>query len=187
MLKRAWATASAVAPLQTALRALKRPSRGVAALEMAVVTPVLLILLGNTYDLGAYAYRSLQVRNAAQMGAQAVWLKCDEGKLPATVNCPSLNDVVTTAIRSTTLGNKVSLSGTPSEGYYCVDSAGALQRVSDVSNKPANCSAVGKPAQAPGNYIQIQVTCAYAPMFSRLSVSSLLPANLTASARMRLK
>ena len=187
MLKRAGATASAVAPLPAALRAVKRSSRGVAALEMAVVTPVLLLLLANAYDLGVYGYRSLQVKSAAQMGAQAAWVKCDEGKLPATLYCPSLNAVVTAAIQSTTLGNKVTLSGTPSEAYYCVDSAGSLQQVSDVSNKPTNCSAVGQPAQTPGDYIQIQVTCPYVPMFSKLSVSKLLPANLTASARMRLK
>lgn len=188
MRSRARAVASGTASLHAAvLRALTLPPRGVAAVEMALATPVLLLLLANVYDLGSYAYRSVELKNAAQMGVQAVWQNCDQSKLPATINCSTLNAVVTTAIQSTTLGSGVSLYGPPSEAYYCVGSGDTLLWVGGVSNKPTNCSSVGAPTLTPGDYIQIQVTSTYSPKLPRLSVGSLLPTTMTASARMRLK
>jgi hypothetical protein len=88
---------------------------------------------------------------------------------------------------STSLGTRVALiSGSPSEGYYCVNSSNALQFVSNVSSKPADCTAAGTPSLQPGDYIQIQTTFTYAPLFPGISISSTFPTPITRTAMMRL-
>jgi hypothetical protein len=106
----------------------------------------LIVGLLNAIDVGYYAYRRMEVENAAEVGAQAAWNTCYDpsAMLPATQKCAGLNAAIASAIGSTSLGTYVSLaSGYPAEGYYCVDSSGALQSVGSLSSKPANCSAAG--------------------------------------------
>jgi hypothetical protein len=90
-------------------------------------------------------------------------------------------------LASTSLGARVSLvSGSPSEGYYCVNSSNALQYVSNVTSKPADCTAAGMPSLQPGDYIQVQTTFPYTPLFPGLSVSSTFPTPINRTAIMRL-
>jgi hypothetical protein len=91
------------------------------------------------------------------------------------------------ALGSTSLGTRVSLiSGSPSDGYYCINSSNALQYVSDVSSKPADCTAAGTPSLQPGHYIQVQTTFPYAPIFPGISVASTLATPINRTAIMRL-
>jgi hypothetical protein len=64
-------------------------------------------------------------------------------------------------------------SGYPAEGYYCVNSSGALQSVGSLSSKPTDCSAAGSASTSPGDYVQIAVTAAYSPIFPGFSVIGL--------------
>ena len=119
------------------------------------------------------------VQEAAQVGAQTAWKTCNTTNLlPATQNCTTsngaaanLNAAVTTAIQSTSLGTRATLaSGYPAEGYYCVNSSGALESVRSLSSEPANCSAAGNANTSPSDYVQIAVTAAYSPIFPGFSV-----------------
>jgi Flp pilus assembly protein TadG len=146
-------------------------ARAVAGIEFGVTGLLLVIGLLNAVDVGFYAYRRMEVENAAEMGARAAWKNCNNLQitmLPATVNCPTLNATITTAIQSTRLGTAVTLaSGTgainpnPGEGYYCVNASNALILQGSVSNPPANCSA----GVAPRDDIQVQVTYPYQSLF----------------------
>jgi Flp pilus assembly protein TadG len=154
--------------LHKKMRHFCRESRGTAAIEFAAGALVLILGILNAVDLGLYEYKRMEVENAAQVGAQAAWKTCYDtsSMLPATVNCSGLNTAITAAIQSTSLGASVSLvSGYPTEGYYCANSSGALQSVGSLSNKPTNCSAAGNSNVGPGDYIQVAVTYAYAPLF----------------------
>jgi Flp pilus assembly protein TadG len=156
-----------------ALRLFRQDTGGVAAVEFSIAATMIIVGVLNAVDLGLYEYRRMQVENAAQVGAQAAWKACYDtsAMLPATTKCSGLNDAITTAIQSTSLGTAVSLSpGYPTEGYYCVNTSGALQSVGDVSSKPANCSDAGNSSALPGDYIQVSVSSAYAPLFSNLTV-----------------
>ena len=94
---------------------------------------------------------------------------------------------MTTAVQSTSLGTKVTLqSGSPAEGYYCVNSSNALVYVSSVSSKPANCSSVGMASLQPGDYIKVQTTFTYTPLFKGITVGGLLPTTITSTTYMRL-
>ena len=148
-------------------------AHGVAAVEFAIAATLIMVGILNAVDVGIYEYRRMEVENAAQVGAQAAWKACynTSTMLPATTKCAGLNDAITAAIRSTSLGAAVAVtSGYPTEGYYCVNTSGALQSVGDLSNKPANCSDAGNSSVSPGDYLQVSVSIAYAPLFSNLTV-----------------
>lgn len=182
--------ACARAPLSTrrrALRSLLRNDTGVAAVEFALIAGVVVFALLNGVDVGLYLYQEMEVENATQVAAQAAWKACDLTQLPATTNCSGLSSAVSTAVQSTSLGARVTLqSGSPSEGYYCLNASNALQKVSSVASKPADCTAAGQPSLQPGDYISIQTTFAYAPLFPTLSVAGAFKTPITRQALMRL-
>jgi Flp pilus assembly protein TadG len=168
-------------------RAIWTDQGGVAAIEFAFFAVLLSLTLANVTDVSIYIYQRMQAENATQVAAQAAWKACDLPQLPATKNCSGLTTAVLNALGSTSLGTRVSLiSGSPSEGYYCVNSANALQYVSDVSSKPADCTAAGMPSLQPGDYIEIQTTFPYAPLFPGLSVTGTFATPINRTAIMRL-
>jgi Flp pilus assembly protein TadG len=168
-------------------KAIWTDQRGVAAIEFGLFAIFLSLGLANVADVSIYIYQRMQAQNATQVAAQAAWKTCDPSKLPATTNCPGLTTAMNNAVASTSLGTSVSLiSGSPSEGYYCVNSSNALQYVSDVSSKPADCTAAGMPSLQPGDYIQVQTTFPYAPLFPHLSVTSAFATPINSTAILRL-
>jgi Flp pilus assembly protein TadG len=184
------------------LKALGPDRRGVAAIEFALVGGFLSVALLNMVDVSIYIFQKMEVDNAAQAGAQAAWNLCgpttgpnESSQLPATLintstsmpNCPGLTAAVTAAVQSTGLGTNVTLQfGSPAEGYYCLNSSNALVYVSSVSNPPANCSSVGEASLQPADYIQIQTTFTYTPLFTGITVANLLTTPITSTALIRL-
>lgn len=157
---------------------LRGDERGASALEFAMFASILSFGLLNTADISIYIYKRMQVENATEMAAQAAWKACDpsQGYLPATTSCPGLTAAITAAVQSTALGNHVAIAaGSPTEGYYCLNSSGALQFVAAVtSNPPADCSSTGNVGQQPADYIQVTTTYSYEPMFPGITVASRL-------------
>src|SRR5205085_6506804 len=105
--------------------------------------PAVAFIFLNVADIGIYMYAKMQVDLAASEAAGAARVLCNtSSKLPAATNCgATLSSTMTSAAQSTTLGTRVSLSGT-SEGYYCANSGGALVLVAAVTaTPPATCSA----------------------------------------------
>lgn len=162
--------------------------RGVAAIEFGLFSVLLFASLANVTDVSIYIYQQMQVETATEVAAQQALQTCGSSKtLPATKNCASLLTVVQTAVRSTSLGAAITLqNGSPSEGYYCVNTSNTLQFISAVTSKPADCTAAGTPALQPGDYIQIQTTFTYKSLFSGLSVASAFPSPIIRTALMRL-
>lgn len=164
--------------------------RGSSALEFAMFAGILCFGLLNTADISIYIYKRMQVENATEMAVQAAWKACDpsQGYLPATTSCPGLTAAITGAVRSTSLGDQVAFqAGSPTEGYYCLNSSGALQFVGAVtSNPPADCSATGLSTQEPADYIQIATTYAYAPLFPGVTVASTFTTPIVKTGMMRL-
>jgi len=168
-------------------RKLWTDQRGVAAIEFGFFSIFLSLALVNVADVSIYIYQRMQAENATQVAAQAAWKACDLSQLPATTNCAGLATAIQNALGSTSLGTRVSLiSGSPAEGYYCVNASNTLQYVSDVSSKPADCTAAGMPSLQPGDYIQVQTTFPYAPLFPGLSVTGTFATPINRTAIMRL-
>jgi len=172
------------------IKAMSTDLRGVAAIEFGIFAPLLFLALVNVVDVTIYLYQRMQVQNATEVAAQAAWKTCDLTVLPLTTDCSTLAASVTAvqnALGSTSLGTAVSLvSGSPSVGYYCVNLSNALQYVSAISSKPADCTAAGTPSLQPGYYIQIQTTFTYTPIFPGMSISGTLPTPINSASLMRL-
>jgi Flp pilus assembly protein TadG len=185
---KAWLSGKLASRLARKTRAVWADRRGVAAVEFGIFSVLLFASLANVTDVSIYIYQRMQVENATEVAAQAALKTCGStNTLPATTNCANLLTAVQTAMQSTSLGTAVTLqNGSPSEGYYCVNASGALQYVSDVTSKPADCSAAGMPALQPGDYITIATTFTYQPIFAKLSVAAAFPIPITKTAIMRL-
>lgn len=162
--------------------------RGVAAIEFALIAGTLCLIGMNAVDVAMYTYQSMEVADAAHSGAIAGWKACDLQSLPATENCSGFSSAVSTGIQSTSLGNSVALTdGSPSEGYYCVNSSSSLEYVSDVDNKPTDCSSAGTPDLKPADYITVEVTYHFTPLFSDLSVASFFSTPIQSTALVRME
>lgn len=161
--------------------------RGIAAVEMALVSGVFSVALFNAIEVGRYAYVLMEAEQATQAGAEAALVACDSQHVPATQNCPALSSAVSTAIQGTSLGNHVSLNGAISEGYYCLNASNALVYASDISSKPSDCSAYGSGGLAPVLYLQVHTTYTYAPIFTGFTVGSTFPTAVQKTAWMRMQ
>ena len=171
----------------TMARRLRRDVRGLAAIEFALIAGFLSVSVLNVADVAVFLFDKLQVNNATQMGAQAAWATCDLNHVPATTRCPTMNAAVTTAVQSTSLGNAVTVqAGYPAEGWYCVNSSGTLQYMADYANPPADCTTAGVPLGEPDDYVKIQTTYDYSPIFPGLSVASVFPAHIVSTSYVRL-
>lgn len=170
------------------LQHIRNDERGVAAIELAVVGAVLVVGAMGAVDVGRYAYQTSEVNAAAQAGAEAALVACDVAHTPATINCPGLSSAVATAIQSTPLGSQVTLKGAISEGYYCLDTTGALQPAGSASSAPSSCSAVSKaaPGATPTLYLQVPVTYAFQSLFPSLSLTQSFASSITRTAWMRM-
>jgi Flp pilus assembly protein TadG len=176
--------------LAAAVSALKKDEHGASALEFALFVGILAFGLLNTADISIYVYKRMQLENAAEMAAQAVWKACDpsKGYLPATLSCPNLTSVITEAAQSTALGNHVTIAvGSPQEGFYCLNDANALQLVANATlNPPADCSSTGRVGQQPGDYIQVTASYSYSPLFPGVTVAGAFSTPIMKTSMMRL-
>jgi hypothetical protein len=131
-----------------------------------------------------------------------------------SANNMTLYDVVYQGIEESALGNTVTLtSGSVTDAYYCSTSSSVLTQVGSagVSYADSGVVAPGTPGTAPntadvapsdssstcgntyadqyatpGEYVRVDVTHTYHPIFSFVSVASLLPATQTATAYVRI-
>jgi Flp pilus assembly protein TadG len=174
-----------------------KDTRGAAAAEFVLWLSVLIVPILSVVDLGVFAMQRMQVDVASQAAVQAAWRLCDTPtKLaPASDNCPGLAAALTAGAQSTTLGTAVTV-GSGVNGYYCAAADGTMKPAgatttwligASAASKPANCSYVMTGSKtAPGEWIKVTVNFTYAPVFSSVSVASLLPTTITRTAWIRL-
>jgi hypothetical protein len=151
---------------------------------------MLLAIMANATDFGIYVYAAMEVNTAAQAAAQAIYVTCGAtGDVPATTgtNCPTYSTAETTAAHRTSLGTRVTVSST-TENYYCVNSSGTLQALTGTfpNNSASSCTSVWSTNTAtPGDYVLVSVSYAYTPLYSGISLTSLLPRPIRRTIYMR--
>ncbi len=134
---------------------------GAAAVEFALLAPVLVALLFGTIDLGALAYQSMEVQAAAHAGADYA--------LRSGWNSSAIQTAVTGATSFTVTANPA-----PILMLGCITS-GALV-VANNSTCPSG--------QAAGNYVTVSARAAFTPILAWSAVG--LPATLSAQATVRI-
>jgi Flp pilus assembly protein TadG len=157
---------------------------GAAAAEFALVLLFLVVPILNVVDVGIYTYDRMELDNAAQIAVQTAWAECaSSGKIPATVNnyCAGVTSAMTSAAQTTSMGSNVSVSSV-SEDYCCPSSTGVTCQGAVATTTPTNCAS----GLAPGDYIFATVSYSYSPLYSGVSVASLLTSPITRTAWMRL-
>jgi Flp pilus assembly protein TadG len=166
-----------------------RDDRGAATIEVALTSLFMVYSVMNVTDLSIYAYARMQVQNAAQMGAQAAYETCGSNDVPATSKCTGLSAAVTRGVQSTSLGTSVTLvSGSPAEGYYCINSSNVLQYMSSYTSRPVDCSGAGTPSLKPADYIKVDTQYTFSPIFpNNTTVGSLLNTQVTGTAIIRME
>lgn len=173
-------------PVRAPGRRICHDQSGATAVEFAVIAGVMVFLMLNGIDLGRYVYLRGQVENATQAGAHSVWEKCDPMKLPIITKCytdeAAAKRAVVSVISSIVDGvsnDRVTLT----EGYYCADAAGALHSVTNVTSLPAQCLS----GVVPGDYVQVQITHPFAPLFGNLTVVRMFGTSISMTSYMRLQ
>jgi Flp pilus assembly protein TadG len=113
---------------------------GVAAIEFAIVGPVLVIALICTADLGIGIYRKMQVENAAQAGA--------EYAVVHGFGTSSISNAVTQA----TSFSGISSSPAPFQSCGCASNTGITS---------ADCGSTCTGGVAPGTYVTVSAQGTY--------------------------
>jgi Flp pilus assembly protein TadG len=162
-------------------------ARGMAAVEMALVSGVLGAALLNVAEVGRYAYLSSQVSAASQAGAHAAIVRCSATETPVTINCPVVASAINTSIQGSSLGNHVTLYGAISERWYCLTAQGALQDMAAANARPNNCLAAGDASQQPALYLRVQTQYTYEPIFPGLTIVETFADTIIKTSWMRLR
>jgi Flp pilus assembly protein TadG len=134
-------------PLSFLAARLGRDRSGAAAVEMALVAPILIGIVLPMVDLGMGAFAKMRVQNSAEAGAQY-----------ALLHGYDATQITSAAQNATTLGANVAV--TPSNGGYCLAS-GQIDL--------ANPVAVGSPCAdgtTAGNYVIVDTQMSYSLLIS---------------------
>jgi len=174
-----------------------RDTCGGAAAELVLWITLMLVPIMSVIDIGFYVFQRMQVELAGQAAIQAIRNSCWDSAVPYTTNCGTISSVATTGAQSTLLGSAVTVSsGYPLEGYYCVNASnvltlvGATGGVGTGPTKPStfDCSSViGSSTASPGVYTRVTVEKTYTPVFSGISVASVLTSPIVSSAWLRVE
>ena len=122
------------------VRAAAKDVRGVAAIEFAVIVPVLLFMMVAIVDFGTAIYSDMEVQNAAQAGAQYA--------IAHGFNATSISSAVTNA---NNLPGMTVASG-PTEFCGCATSTG----VTTIA-----CSSTCTGGSTPGTYVSLSARATY--------------------------
>src|ERR1041385_5476564 len=119
--------------------------RGVAAVELALLTPILALMAVGTADFGLATYSDMQVQNSAAAGATYAFLHGYSA------------DGISSAITSATRLSGISASPAPTEFCGCPGTSG----VNSVA-----CGSICPSGNTAGTYVKASATVTYATLLS---------------------
>jgi Flp pilus assembly protein TadG len=151
------------AGLGTALAPLRRKS-GNAAIEFALIVPILAAMLVAMTDLGVAIYEKMQIRAAADAGVQYAVAK--------GWNSTAIQNAVTSA----TSMSGVSASPVPVQSCGCA---------SGTTIAPAACGSVCASGAAAGTYVTVNAQVQYATLFDYPGLPN--PMTLSAQSTVRIQ
>jgi Flp pilus assembly protein TadG len=147
----------------------------VAALELSLALPFMILLMMGVFDFGTYAYDAMQVNAAAFAGAEAA-VAAAQSKVTCT------NSIITSAETSATpLGTNIHTSGTgPGQAPNC-SYTGYVSTSSGASTLSTTCTQT--PCPTAGTYAVSYAQASYSPVLSWTGL--VLPSTISATATVR--
>jgi Flp pilus assembly protein TadG len=121
-----------------------RSKSGTAAIEFALFTPLLLIVLTGTVELGFLMYEAMQVNNAVEAGALYAAAN--------SFNAANITSAVTNASVLPTGLNTLTATPAPTQFCGCPTAAG----VTNLGSPP--CSATACSGSPAGTYVQVNAS-----------------------------
>lgn len=156
------------------LRGFGRATEGASAVEFVLWLSLLAYPLINVFDIGLYVYQRMQVENAAQMGAQAAYNTCSQAYgAPSFTNCGTTGTTAVTSAAQTTSLTTANVSVATGEYLNNVKQTGS----GTVTAAPPTNS---------GDYVAVQVSYPYSPLFGLASVTSILSSTIVRTHWMRM-
>ena len=150
--------------MRTTLRAILPDNRGNAAVEFALVAPMLAAALVAMIDLGIGFYEKMEVENAAQAGA--------EYAIARGWNATSVANAVTAS------GTLAAISATPAPTQSCGCASGTTVAA-------ASCGSTCPSGAAVGTYVTVNAQAQYKTILSYPGLAS--PMTLSAQSIVRIQ
>lgn len=166
-----------------------RDNRGAVAVETALVSGFLTILIAQVLDFGWYVYCAVQVKMAAQAAAAEAAVVCSTSTLlPAKTNCGSdIKTKMQAAANQVSIGGSITIADADfNEGYYCHNPGAnnALVMKSSYTSKPADCTPYSA-TEIPADFVTAKVSYTFRPAFPGLSAISYVGGAMTSTGWMR--
>ncbi len=140
---------------------------GNAAIEFALIAPMLLILLSAVVEIGLAANQAMQVEAAVEAGI-----------LYTAKNGPNDLAAIATAVVSAT--STAGITASPAPVAFC-----GCPALSGVVSQNADCTTACPDTTAPGRYVRVSAAVAHQSIMSFLNLP--IPATLTASSIVRVQ
>lgn len=161
--------------------ALAADTRGVAALELALTLPFLMLLMMGVFDFGSYAYATMQVNTAAYAGAEAAVAAAQTGQACSTT-------LITTAEKTATpLGASITTSGTGANQSPNCAYSGYVNPVSNnaggTTTYALSTTCPSGTCAAPGSYAVAYAQTSFSPVLSWSGL--VLPKTISTTAMVR--
>jgi Flp pilus assembly protein TadG len=164
-----------------ALKRFARDRNGLAAIELAIIAPVLLLCTLCVADLGRYALDKTWVTSAASAGAEYASAHADDQQYAPTYPMGSaFSAAITTVATSATPATNISVSPTPSSYYGCATATGVT-----ASTQGATCPSGTSTGATAGEYVSVTATMPFTALFSAAGIS--YPSTITSTAVVRIE
>jgi Flp pilus assembly protein TadG len=163
------------------LRRFVRDRSGLAAIELAIIAPLVILCILCVTDLGRFAVARTWVTSAASAGAEYAAAHADDPKYTPTYPMGSdFSAAITAAATSATPTTNISVSPTPSTYYGCATSTGVT-----ASTQGAMCPSGTSTGGLVGEYVSVTATMPFTALFSAAGIS--YPTIMTSTAVVRIQ
>jgi hypothetical protein len=159
--------------MAASLRALRRDG-GAAAVEMALLAPILVFLACGMVDFGVAVYTKMLVANAAQAGAAYAQFNGNAAGACTSNPCSPFGSNVQTVAQAFSPGNPFigTISATATVYYCCLNSSGTVTLSGctqpPITNKPSSCTS----GPTPGIYVLVHTQANFNTLIPYNSVSN---------------
>jgi Flp pilus assembly protein TadG len=166
---------------ESVLKRFARDCSGLAAIELAIIAPVLFLCTLCVADLGRYALDKTWVTSAASAGAEYAAAHADDPSYAPTYPMGSdFSAAIATAATSATPSANISVSPTPSSYYGCATSTGVT-----ASTQGATCPSGTSTGGLVGEYVSVTATMPFTALFSAAGIA--YPSTITSTAVVRIQ